>query len=298
MLTSRRLDTIYRNAERIHIDDHAQFVFISDVHRGDNSVSDEFAQNRLVYYHALQYYFDDGYTYVEVGDGDEMWEVPNYRYIWGAHPGIFRELRKFQQDGRLIMLAGNHNHQIIKNDFVRRNMEYDYDAFLDETVEVLPGVKPKEAVVLVYDPTGQEILVCHGQQGEILNDYLAPIGLFTNRYIWRYFHKVGFHYSANPTKNRYQPAKRERSLKKWIDDNDVMMICGHTHRPRLSQKGETPYFNSGCVMHPGGMTCLELTFGEISLVRWTIHTRKDGMLYIKRATMKGPVNIADFKKNR
>ena len=81
MLTSRRLDTIYRNAERIHIDDHAQFVFISDVHRGDNSVSDEFAQNRLVYYHALQYYFDDGYTYVEVGDGDEMWEVPNYRYI-------------------------------------------------------------------------------------------------------------------------------------------------------------------------------------------------------------------------
>ncbi|MDD7408134.1 MAG: metallophosphoesterase family protein [Anaerovoracaceae bacterium] len=296
MFTSKRLDSIYRKAERINIDNHSQFVFISDVHRGDNSVSDEFAQNKLVYYHALEYYFENGYTYVEAGDGDEMWEVPSYRYIASSHPGVFGELRKFQKAGRFIMLAGNHNHQILKPEYVKKYMEYDYDAFLDETVEVLPGVKPKEAVVLVYEPTGQEILVYHGQAGEILNDYLAPVGMVTNRYIWRFIHKAGFHYSANPTKNRYKPAHREKALKKWIDDNNMILICGHTHRPRLPVKGEIPYFNSGCVMHPHGMTCLELAFGEISLVRWTIHTRKDGMLYIKRATMKGPVNIEDFKK--
>lgn len=297
LFTSDRLDDVYNKSETIHIDEHSQYVFISDVHRGDNSVSDEFAQNRLVYYHALQYYYDDGFTYVEVGDGDEMWEVANYRYIASAHPGVFGELRKFQKDGRLVMLAGNHNHQILNHDYVSRYMEYDYDGFLDETVEVLPGLKPREGIILVYDPTGQEILVCHGHEGEILNDYLAPVGMLTNRYIWRFIHRAGFKYSANPTKNRYKPARREKSLKKWIEDNGVMMICGHTHRPRLPQAGEIPYFNCGCVMHPRGMTCLELAFGEISLVRWTIHSRKDGMLYVKRTTMKGPVNITDFKKD-
>ena len=81
MFTAKRLDELYRKAKKTHINEHSQIVFMSDIHRGDNSVIDEFGQNRLLYEHALQYYYSDGYTYVEIGDGDELWEVSDYRKI-------------------------------------------------------------------------------------------------------------------------------------------------------------------------------------------------------------------------
>ena len=102
MFTAKRLDELYRDSEKIPIDNHAEFVFMSDIHRGDNSISDEFGQNRLLYDHALQYYYNAGYTYVEVGDGDELWEVSDYRYIARAHPAVFEKLRAFQKEKRLI----------------------------------------------------------------------------------------------------------------------------------------------------------------------------------------------------
>lgn len=294
MFTSKRLYDAYRRSEKIHIDDRSQIVFMSDIHRGDNSVSDEFGQNRLVYMHALDYYYDDGYTYVEVGDGDELWEVPDYRYIARAHPAVFEKLEDFQKENRLIMISGNHNYQIMKHDFVHRYMEHMYDSFLDETIDILPGVKPMEAVTFIYEPTGQKIFVVHGHQGEIVNDYLKPIGRAGNRFIWRYIHRLGFHYTANPTRNRYKPARKEKACKKWLEGNDLMLICGHTHRPRLAQKGELPYFNTGCAIHPRGITAIELTFGELALVTWTVHTRRDGMIYVRRKIMKGPVQVSDF----
>ena len=42
MFTAKRLDELYRSAGKIHIDNHSQIVFMSDIHRGDNSVIDEF----------------------------------------------------------------------------------------------------------------------------------------------------------------------------------------------------------------------------------------------------------------
>ena len=296
MFTGRRLDELYREAEKIHIDDHAQIVFMSDIHRGDNSISDEFGQNRLLYDHALQYYYNAGFTYVEIGDGDELWEVSDYRYIARAHPAVFEKLRAFQSEKRLIMIAGNHNDMIVKPGYARKYMERTYDGFLGESVEILPGIRPVKAITLCYDPTGQEILVTHGHQGELISDYLSPVALFTNRYIWRYIHKAGFRYTANPTKNRYKPATREKAYRRWLKKNDLILICGHTHRPRLPQPGEIPYFNSGCAIHPRGITCIELAFGELALVSWTLQTRRDGMVFVKRTVMKDPVQIGDFIK--
>ena len=271
---------------------------MSDIHRGDNSVSDEFGQNRLLYEHALQYYYREGYTYVEIGDGDELWEVSDYRYIARAHPVVFEILRNFQKNNRLIMIAGNHNEQIIRPGYAKKYMERTYDGFLGEDVEILPGIHPVKAVTLVYDPTGQEIFVTHGHQGELISDYLSPVALFTNRYIWRYIHKAGFRYTANPTKNRYQPARREKAYRRWLRKNELILICGHTHRPRLASPGEPPYFNTGCAIHPRGITCLELTFGALALVSWTLQTRRDGLIFVKRNVMKNTVQIEDFLINR
>ena len=73
MFTDKRLSKAYQNAKIEYFDKHSKYIFFSDCHRGDDSVSDEFARNQIILLHALNYYYNHGYTYVEVGDGDEMW---------------------------------------------------------------------------------------------------------------------------------------------------------------------------------------------------------------------------------
>lgn len=294
MFSYRRFENAYKTARKIGFDDSRPLVFMSDVHRGDNSIGDEFGQNKLIYYHALQYYYEDGFTYVEVGDGDELWETPNYKYIRSAHPEIFELLRKFLEEDRLIMLYGNHNSQIKRREYVEKNMSSDYDDFLGTDVDILPGIRPCGSLILRYVRTGQEIFVMHGHQGEIFNDYLSPFAMFIVKYIWRFVHRLGFKYAASPARNRFKRAGEEKKLIKWIRDKNFLLICGHTHRPRLSQPSEGRYFNCGCCIHPRGITSIEVVYGEIALVHWTVHTRRDGMVYVKRNTIKGPENIADY----
>lgn len=294
MFTKKRLDKLYNRSEKISIDNTSRIVLLSDVHRGDNSAGDEFGQNKHIYYHALEYYYENDFTYIEVGDGDELWETPKYSYIHTSYPHTFDLLREFHNDNRFIMLSGNHNVQTLNRDFVKRHMTTAYDDFLDQQVDIFPGIKVKEAITLMYEETGQDIFVCHGHQGELFNDYLWRVPFFFCRYFWRFFHKLGFNYAASPARNRYKRGKQENQMTRWLSGNDLMLICGHTHRPRLPLPGEPRYFNSGCCMHPRGITAIEIEFGEISLVNWMVHSRKDGMMYIKRTTTKGPFPIKDY----
>lgn len=298
MFTSKRLDKTYNKSEKITFDNGSRFVIMSDVHRGDNSVGDEFGQNRHIYYHALQYYYEDDFVYIEAGDGDELWETPSYKYIRSSYSDIFKMLRRFHEEGRLIMLYGNHNVQLANPSYIEANMTRDYDDFLGREVDILPGLRVRAGVTLVHENTGLELLICHGHQGDFWNDYFWRVSYLACRYIWRFFHRIGFNYAASPAKNRFKRTRIERSLGKWLDTNDKMLVCGHTHRARLPQPGEKRYFNAGCCMHPRGITCIEISYGEISLVNWTVHTRKDGMLYIKRETEVGPFDLAEYKEGR
>lgn len=50
-----------------------KFIVMSDCHRGDGSAADEFAHNSLIYKCALEYYLKEGFTYIELGDAEELW---------------------------------------------------------------------------------------------------------------------------------------------------------------------------------------------------------------------------------
>ena len=119
MFTDKRLMKAYKNARVETINENSRFIFFSDCHRGDDSVSDEFSRNQNILKMALEYYFEKGYTYVEVGDGDELWEYPKFKHIRLAHSDVFAILKKFHDNNRLIMMYGNHNIYL-------RNKYYDY----------------------------------------------------------------------------------------------------------------------------------------------------------------------------
>jgi UDP-2,3-diacylglucosamine pyrophosphatase LpxH len=278
----------------VPFDDRSKIVLFSDVHRGDDSLSDEFARNRHIYYHALNYYYQNDFTYVEAGDGDELWENPQFQRIYNSHLSIFELLKKFHASHRLYMLYGNHNMQMQNRAYVENNLYVVCDDYLETEENLFPNLHVHEALVLKHRDTGQEIFVVHGHQGDLLNDQLWRVSCTLVRFFWRYLHIAGIHYMSSPARNRVKRHRLEKHFRKWNLANGVSIICGHTHRPKFPSPGEPAYFNCGCCIHPRGIHCLEIVYGKIYLVSWRMHSKRDGSLYIKRNIVKGPEAIVNF----
>ncbi|MEG1930818.1 MAG: serine/threonine protein phosphatase [Anaerovorax sp.] len=297
MKTKSRLNDVFKKAFPVPFDDDSKFVFFSDVHRGDDSLSDDFGRNRHIYYHALNYYYRNDFTYIEVGDGDELWEHPNFQHILGSHVSTFDMLRNFYKDDRMYMLFGNHNMHLKYPKYVADNLYEFYDEYTETTEDLFPGLAVHEALILTHRETQQEIFVVHGHQGDLINDQLWRISYVIIRYFWRFMHVLGVRYAASPAKNRQKRHRIEKNYNKWNEDHGIMIICGHTHRPKFPSKNEPAYFNTGCCMHPRGINCIELGLGKISLISWNMHSKEDGTLYIKRTVVKGPVPVSQFQSN-
>lgn len=300
MFTDKRLMKAYNNAKVEYYDENSRYIFFSDSHRGDDSVSDEFSRNQNVYLHALNYYFNNGYIYVEAGDGDELWEYSNFKHIRLAHSDAFLTLKQFFDDGRLIFLYGNHNIYLKNKNYVCDNYYNFYDEYNQDMQDLFKGITPYEALLLKNKNSGQEILTVHGHQGDLMNDQLWIISMLMLRYFWKYLHVVGFQNPASPAKNLYKRHKIEKNYKKWIRAHEMMLICGHTHRPRFPKNNELPYFNTGCCIHTKGITGIEILDGNILMVDWKIGADKEGTLQIERTIMRGPEPIEkfDFKNNQ
>jgi UDP-2,3-diacylglucosamine pyrophosphatase LpxH len=294
MFTNRRLSKAYQNAKVIPFDKHSKYIFFSDCHRGDDSVSDEFARNQNILLHALNYYYNRGYTYVEVGDGDELWEYPEFKLIRLAHSDIFWEIRKFFNDKRFILLYGNHNIYLKNKKFVKQNFFYYNDEYNRNTRKLFHGIIPRESIILKNKTTGQEIFVVNVHQGDLMNDQLWKISMLTLRYFWRYLHVVGFHNPASPARNQYTRHKVEKSYTEWIRRHKMMLICGHTHRPRFPKKNALPYFNTGCCIHSKSITGIEVVDNKIMMVDWRVRADHKGALHIERYVIRGPEPIETY----
>lgn len=297
MFTDQRLTQAYKKAKVLSFDDKSKFIFFSDSHRGDDSVSDEFARNQNLFLHALDYYYNNGYTYVEVGDGDELWEYPKFKYIRIAHSDVFTNLKKFHNDNRLVILYGNHNLYLRSKKYVCKNYFHFYDEYKQEVVDLLVGLKPREALVLKHKKTKQEILALHGHQGDFINDQLWIVSMLLLRFFWKYMHVVGFHNPSSPARNLHKRHKIEKNYNKWIKRHGKILICGHTHRPKFPKPGELPYFNSGCCTNTRGVTGIEILEGNILLVDWRIRADMNGALLIERNIIRGPEPINTFHKS-
>lgn len=300
MFTDKRLTTAYNNAKLEYFDNNSKYIFFSDIHRGDDSASDVFARNQNVFVHALDYYYNNDYVYVELGDGDDMWEHSKYKHIRYAHSDVFIVMKKLYDKGRLILMYGNHNIYLKDPNFVKKNLYYYFDEYNKNMTELFHGITPQEALVLKHKNTGQELFVVHGHQGDLFNDKLWYVSMFSLRYFWRYLHVVGFTNPASPSKNAYKRHKIERKYKKWIRLHKRVLICGHTHRARFPKKGELPYFNTGCCIHSKKITGIEIVNGKILMVDWRIRAEDNGVLKIVRTVVRGPVPLEkfDFRKNK
>ncbi len=297
MKTMQRLTNAYQNARVEEIDGHSRYIIMSDCHRGDGSVSDEFLKNKNVFLAAMEHYWKEGFTYIEAGDGDELWEH-QYKHIIKANRAVWDQLLHFHRADRYIRMYGNHDIRLKDPGFVRANLWTAADPDSGDVEPFFTGLEAIEAVVLQHRDTRQEILIVHGHQGDFANDQLWQFSRFTLRYFWRYLHAFGAHSPSSPVRNSYKRHKVERNYVKWIRENGIALICGHTHREKFPKHNELPYFNDGCSLYPSHITGLEIENNEISLVRWRVDPNEEGFLQVTRRVIAGPEPLDRFDLKR
>lgn len=294
MKTKSKLLKAYKNAKIMDFDEHSRYIIFSDAHRSDGSRSDEFTRNQNIFMHALSYYYKNGFTLIEAGDGDELWEHPEFRFIRKAHYQVYDWMKKFYDEGRLEILYGNHNIYLRNEEYLKKFLYTYFNDAKEETMEFLDGLKPCEALLLNYKKTGQGFLVLHGHQGDLFNDQLWIFSMLSLKFLWKYIHAIGATSPASPVKSITRQHKIEKNYLKWIEEYKTAIICGHTHRYKFPGKDELPYFNTGCCIYPDNITGIEIADGEAMIVRWKVMPNESGILKIERYVIRGPMPIESF----
>lgn len=298
MSSQDRLNKAYKEAKRISFNNQDKFILFSDCHRGDASFADDFANNRNIYFHAIQHYYKEGFSYIELGDGDELWENIFFKTIFEANKNVYLLLQKFHINNRLHMIYGNHDMIYRNENIVKKKLSTYFDAREGKDVPLFPNIKYYEGIVLENSETKQELFLTHGHQADFMNYVCWKFNRFMVRVLWKPLQVWGIKDPTSPAKNYVELIKVERRIKKWIADNgNKITITGHTHRPRFPSPSENAlhYFNDGSCVHPRSITGIEIVNGTIALIKWFIDTKEDGTLQIVKDYLEGPAKLEDYK---
>lgn len=298
--------------KRLRLLDDTRIIIMSDMHRGDGTGSDDFAHNSLVYKCALNYYLENGFTYIELGDAEELWENRTFDQIYITHTSVYDRLAQFHdpdpEKTRYIKIWGNHDLKWCRDPA--------------PLLGLFPCIRLYEAALL-----DNRILMWHGHQADpSCLGFRATAAKFFVGGIWTGMQRLGMKDPTRAATNPGRANKTDHKLHKWATQNDQgihVIIAGHTHRPgfknlsltekrllnlgigtsSIEQKSPDPaYYNTGSCVHPRCITGIEITAGQdqhpdIKLIKWAYsaqpesesalsHSRDDFNLVVKRSVLE------------
>ena len=282
----------------IELNAESRYIVFSDCHRGNGSAGDEFAANSMVYKFALAYYLREGFSYIELGDAEELWENGSFVPIYITHTSVYDLLREFHDPDpartRYLKIWGNHD------------LDWQEDAAPLRTV--FPGIEVYEAA-LMRAGEGEDILFIHGHQADpVCYGWRARISRWLVRNLWRRiqdFNIVDPATRAAENPGRCNEIDEELMMlsrgKSSLSPFAGIVVAGHTHRPvfaglslterRFLENGSGPpgiarkkgpeaiYYNAGSCVHPRCITGIEITAKQntggpirphFALVKWAV----------------------------
>lgn len=284
-----------------------KFIILSDLHKGARNGADDFILSELSYLSAMEYYFAEDYSYINLGDSEELWEN-SLTKVKKYNAKTFEAERKFLQHNRFVKLFGNHD------------LYWDNDPFAGWQLKEIyqEKIKVYEGVVLSVSIGDKplHIFCTHGHQGDAQSDGNWFSKFFVAR-IWAPFQAF---LRINPNTPAYDGTKKtlhNTIMYEWSSQQkDLLLLTGHTHQPvfgslthlerlyktyqlakrdnnaaeleslqteiRKREKEFTAvaldymtmrpsYFNSGCCCFvDGDITGIEIDKGSIRLVKWKL----------------------------
>ena len=260
-ISSSLTDAYNQTQKKIELDKNTKIILFSDLHRGVGDWSDDFAYNLQVFKYALQYYLDNDFTYIEVGDGDELWENNKSDDIKNEYYDTFDLMSKFYHKNKLHIIWGNHNEDWKNPDRVKKELH----TFFPGLIKYEDGVK-----------LGDKIFIVHGHQVDFwCNNRVGKFSRYIVRNIWKPLqNNFGWKDPTSPAKNFNKRDKVDDKIFNWGKERKMIVIAGHTHRPmfkhmskndrKLKVKEEGPYyFNTGSCVHPRCITGIEIDGGYL-----------------------------------
>ena len=203
-----------------------RYVIFSDHHKGCRNGADDFRFCERAYLKALNYYYKEGWTLIVNGDAEELMEervedvVQSYRNVL--------ELEACFHPDRLIRIYGNHD------------ILWQLPAMVEKHLGGLfPGIKYREGLLFEYMEDGEvcgEVMVVHGFQGALDSDMFGWVA----KYALPFYRDIQIDTGIGTTSPSRDACLRtivDNRLYRWTArQRNLLMICGHTHRPVWSSK--------------------------------------------------------------
>ncbi len=285
--------------------DSGRFIIFSDQHKGNKDAADDFMAAETNYITALQHYYDKGFTFINLGDCEELWECTPRAAIDQNRLSLLQEAR-FQQTERYHRIYGNHD------------LEWKYLIQQNMYLKPIFGKKLKvhEGLILTtyYNNKSYDLFLTHGHQGDNKSDGNAfsmwvvaaiwtPIQRFLEiridtisdsfdlvdkhnilMYEWSATLRNTLFISAHTHKPVFASMDHIDRLNKQLlkakaaEDTDlVKSISGELEKRSAEYAGKTiirrmahpTYFNTGCCcFSDGDVSGIEIEDGMIRLVKW------------------------------
>lgn len=293
MSAGKRLSASFQDALRLPLNRYSRYIIMSDCHRGTGRAGDNFLKNEYLYLAALEFYFQNGFTYLELGDGDELWENRSLKKIKEVHASSFQMMSHYYDAGRMYALYGNHDIVKQRQHFPAKHFQSYYCEYARDHRPLCPGITFYSGIILQDEEHKKDVYLTHGHQADLLNSTLWPLSRFLVRYVWRPLEALGIPDPTSAAKNNTRKERSERTLTQWAKDHHCMLITGHTHRPMIGTK-EAPYSNSGSCIHPSGITGIEIENRCLTLVKWSTQARGDQTLYAAREVLGETVCLDEY----
>ncbi len=293
-----RISAAFDEACRLPLNKNSKYVIFSDCHRGTGRANDNFLKNEFLYLSALNYYYQKCFTYLELGDGDELWENRSFDAIKNMHSQVFELLSQYFCRGRFYAVYGNH-------DMVKRRRRFPVTCCKTYYCEkkfkehpLFPEIVFYSGIILENEEARcegkqKDVYLTHGHQADFLNSTLWGLSRFMVRYLWRPLENLGIPDPTSAAKNNTKKKKSEERLAAWTRKNGHILITGHTHHPIAGTK-DSPYFNTGSCVSPAGITCIEIENKCITLVKWALGTRQEQTVYTERTVLGEKICIDEY----
>ncbi len=208
-----------------------KFIIFSDQHKGARNGADDFMPAEANYLAALAYYSKNNFTYINLGDSEELWENTLTR-VKKFNAATFEAEKLFLKQKAFVKIFGNHD------------LYWDNDPLAWWQLKDIYGEKIKvyEGVVLellvnsyesgVKSPDSKlTIFLTHGHQGDAQSDG----NWFSKFFVARIWAPLQAFLHINPNTPAYDAVKKTLHnviMYEWSSQQDnVLLITGHTHQP-------------------------------------------------------------------
>jgi UDP-2,3-diacylglucosamine pyrophosphatase LpxH len=283
-------------------------IILSDQHRGTRDGSDDFAVCENSYLAALEYYNNENFYYINLGDCEELWENTMFG-ISKTNGAVYEKEKLFIQRDAYCKVFGNHDLFWDNDPLAAVWLKKIYG----KTIRIFTG-----ALIRVDFSSASylDIFCTHGHQGDKQSDG-NPFSKWFVSYIWGPLQNFLEINTNSPSTNDNLKTLHNMYMYDWsAAQENTLLVTGHTHQPvfnslthleRLYQRlekartindadaqkkieAEIPrrkreydfvnhsfdkmkpaYFNSGCCCFDDGtITGIEISDGFIRLIKWSL----------------------------